>query len=415
MRNKRKIVNDPVYGFVTIPTELIFDLVEHPVVQRLRRIMQLGLTHLVYPGARHTRLSHAIGAMHLMGRAINVLRQKDIPISEAEWEGALAAILLHDVGHGPFSHALERAVIESVPHEMLSLRIMEALNQEFHGKLDVAIEIFRGQYPKKFLSQLVAGQLDVDRLDYLMRDSFYSGVSEGIIGYDRILKMLHVSDGQLVVESKAIYSIEKFIVARRIMYWQVYLHKTVLAAEQMLVNALKRARELVRNNIQVPASEPFHWFLANTVKLEDFVADSIAMRNFAILDDVDIVSTLKSWMNHPDTVLSRLSRGLVNRKLLKISLRNQAYAGEVIKDMQAQLARDWKINREEASWFVFQRSTSNNAYNRAAEKINILNKDGSLQDIAEASDQLNISFLSQPVVKYYLCYPAHLSERIQKI
>ncbi len=407
--NKKKIFNDPIYGFISIPFELVFDLIEHPYFQRLRHIKQLGLTHLVYPGALHTRFHHALGAMYLMGQAIEVIRSKGHEITEQEAEAVTVAILLHDIGHGPFSHSLEHSIVSGVHHEDLSTLFMQKLNSVFKGRLTMAIEIFNNQYPKKFLHQLVSSQLDVDRLDYLKRDSFYSGVSEGVIGSDRIIKMLDVVNDELAIEAKGIYSIEKFIIARRLMYWQVYLHKTVIAADQLLVNILNRAKELADNKIELFATPALEYFLYNKVTQQSFVDDPALLQKFSELDDNDIFTSIKVWTKHHDPTLSCLCKNLVARNLYKIALQNAPFAKEKIVQLKEKAKGRYSLSDEEVNHFVFSHSIKNSAYNPANDKINILYKDGQVVDIANASDQLNISVLSTPVTKYYLCYPKDLT------
>ena len=403
--NKTKILNDPIYGFTKISNALIFDLVEHPYFQRLRRISQLGLTYLVYPGAYHTRFHHALGAMHLMQTAISTLRSKGHEITSEEQQAVLIAILLHDVGHGPFSHALEHSIVSGINHEDISMLIMDKLNEQFKGKLSLAIEIFKNKYPKAFLYQLISSQLDVDRLDYLKRDSFYSGVSEGIINSDRIISMLNVSNGNLVVDAKAIYSIEKFIIARRLMYWQVYLHKTVLSAEFSLVEALKRAKTLVKKGINIFSTSALREFLINDHSLENFNSNSELLDLFCQLDDIDIMSSIKEWAKHPDTVLSVLSRNIIERKLLKIELQNKKFETSYIDKIKDKVAKNYGVDAENSSHLVFTNQIENKAYNPKKDKINLLYKDGKIMDIAEAADQLNISALGQTVTKHFLCYP----------
>ena len=407
--NKKKIFNDPIYGFISIPFDIVFDLIEHPYFQRLRNIKQLGLTHLVYPGALHTRFHHAIGAMFLIGQAIEVIRQKGHEISPEEAEAVTIAILLHDIGHGPYSHSLEHSIVYGVHHEDLSSLFMEALNTEFKGRLSMAISIFKNQYAKKFLHQLVSSQLDVDRLDYLKRDSFYSGVSEGVINSDRIIKMLDVVNDELAIEAKGIYSIEKFIIARRLMYWQVYLHKTVIAADQLLVNILKRAKELADQKTPLFATPSLEFFLYTKTTGQHFSEDPSLLQKFASLDDADIFASLKVWTAHPDKALSRLCKNLVDRNLYRIILQNNPFPQEQIEALKEQTKHLYSISDEEVSHFVFAHSIRNSAYNPKDDKINILYKDGTVTDIAEASDQLNISVLSTPVTKHYLCFPKELS------
>lgn len=408
-QNKKKIINDPVYGFISIPYDIIFDLLSHPYLQRLRRIKQMAMAHLVYPGALHTRLHHALGAMHLMCMALETLRGKGHVISDEEAEGAIIAILLHDVGHGPFSHALEHSLVSGVSHEDISARIMDLLNKEFGGKLDLAIRIFKGSYKKKFLHQLVSGQLDMDRMDYLNRDSFYSGVSEGIIGFDRIIKMLNVKDDKLVVEEKGIYSIEKFLVARRLMYWQVYLHKTVVVAEQMLIKALDRGRKLTLDGEVLFSTAAFDLFLRSHVSRETFLSEPAYLDAFLQLDDHDITVSLKAWATHPDKVLRTLCDGLINRRLLRIEVQKHAFGKQRLADLRAGCAQKMGLPEADVPWLVFSGKLSNSAYRETSENIDILMKDGSLADITDASDNFNLKTLSKPVEKHYCCYPKQLS------
>lgn len=403
--NKRKILNDPIYGFTTIPNELIFDLIEHPYYQRLRRISQLGLTYLVYPGAYHTRFHHALGAMHLMQRAIKTLQGKGHEISEEEEQAVLIAILLHDVGHGPFSHALEHSIVNGINHEHISMMIMDRLNEEFDGKLSLAIDIFQNKYHKGFLHQLISSQLDVDRLDYLKRDSFYSGVSEGVINSDRIISMFNVSNGELVVDAKAIYSIEKFIIARRLMYWQVYLHKAVLSAEFSLVEVLKRAKTLVQNGEDLFSTSALMSFLKNDYCLNDFNTNPELLELFCQLDDFDIMTSIKEWTKHSDKVLSILSQKIIQRKLLKIELQDSEFDSAYVESIQKKAAQLYDVEVNDCKHLVFTNKIDNKAYNPKKDKINLLFKDGSIVDIAEAADQLNISVLAQTVTKHFLCYP----------
>jgi len=403
--NKRKILNDPIYGFTTIPNELIFDLIEHPYYQRLRRITQLGLTYLVYPGAYHTRFHHALGAMHLMQNAIKTLQSKGHEITEDEEQAVLIAILLHDIGHGPFSHALEHSIVNGINHEHISMMIMDKLNEEFDGKLSLAIQIFQNKYPKKFLHQLISSQLDVDRLDYLKRDSFYSGVSEGVINSDRIISMFNVSNGELVVDAKAIYSIEKFIIARRLMYWQVYLHKAVLSAEFSLVEVLKRAKTLVQRGEDLFSTSALMAFLKNDYCLDDFNTNPELLELFCQLDDFDIMTSIKEWTRHSDKILSVLSQKIIQRKLLKIELQDTEFDPSYIEKIQNKAAQIYEVNPQDCKHLVFTNKIDNKAYNPKKDKINLLFKDGSIVDIAEAADQLNISVLAQTVTKYFLCYP----------
>lgn len=389
----RKIINDPVYGFITIDDELILKIIAHPYYQRLRRIHQMAMALLVYPGAVHTRLHHSLGAYHLMRNALHELRSKSVPITKEEDRAAKIAILLHDIGHGPFSHALENVLIEGMHHEAISLLLMQDLNKQFDGQLQMALDIFTNVYPKKFLYQLVSGQLDVDRMDYLTRDSFFSGVSEGVIGYDRILKMLTVHNGELMVEEKGIYSIEKFLVSRRLMYWQVYLHKTVLCAEQMLKQIIRRARYT-----KASARQPLHHFInepANTVSLSQFCS----------LDDYDVVSAIKEWCGHGDKILSFLSQGIINRNLLKIRYFSEPVAEELVNEKTQEAMQKMQLSAEDAAWLVFTGEASSSTYNFENEKINILFRDGMVKDISEVDDALINQNLSGKVKKYYICYP----------
>jgi HD superfamily phosphohydrolase len=402
-RNKLKIINDPIYGFITIPNELIFDLIEHPYFQRLRRISQMGLSHLVYPGAQHTRFHHALGCLHLMRKAIQVLRFKSIEITEEEEDALYIAILLHDIGHGPFSHAMENSIIEGVSHEHLSLKFMQKLNEDFEGKLSLAIQLFTSQHPKSFLTQLLASQLDIDRLDYLKRDSFYTGVAEGNINSERLITMLNVKDHQLVVEEKGIYSVEKFLVARRLMYWQVYLHKTGLVAEQLLIKMLKRAKYLIQNKVKLQASESLLFFMKQQGQI-DVITDEI-LESFAKLDDYDIVSAIKEWTNCGDRVLEELCKMILNRNLLKIKLKSKPISKEKFFSKTEMIKAKYNLTEEEVSYFVFTGSTTNLAYQTLTTPINILYKNGKIKDVSKASDQLNLKALAKPVVKYYMCYP----------
>ncbi|MBE0650793.1 MAG: HD domain-containing protein [Bacteroidales bacterium] len=403
--NKRKIFNDPVYGFIPITDDVIFDIIEHPFFQRLRRIKQLGLTHLVYPGALHTRFQHSLGAMYLMGRAISELKMKGHEISYEELVAAQIAMLLHDIGHGPYSHALEHSIVHKVSHESISKWFMERLNKEFDGKLQMALDIFEGRYQKHFLQHLVSSQFDMDRLDYLKRDSFFTGVAEGTVNYERLLNMLQIANDQPVIEIKGIYSVEKFITARRLMYWQVYLHKTVLAAEYMAIHLLKRAKFLAMNGETLFATPALKFFLENAIQKENFLDDSEVLEKFAQLDDFDIYASIKVWKNHPDKVLSTLSRALVDRKLFRIELQNNKFGKEKIERIKEATKKQYELTDDELSYFVFNESTSNYMYKPGVDKINILFKDGVVQDITEVSDQLNINMLSKPTTKFFLCYP----------
>ena len=402
--NKRKIINDPVHGFITIPNELIFDLMEHPFFQRLRRIKQLGMSHLVYPGANHTRFHHAIGTMHLMQKAISELAKKGIEISDSEKEGVSIAILLHDIGHGPFSHTLEHSLLQDVHHEEVSLLFMQRLNKEFKGKLDLAIQIFTDKYPKKFLHQLVSSQLDMDRLDYLQRDSYFTGVSEGVVGSERIIKMLDVVNNELVIIEKGIYSIENFISARRIMYWQVYMHKTVVSSEFMLRSTLKRAKELFIEGKDLFATPSLKLFLSQDFSMEDFVNNENLLVEFSNIDDSDIISAIKVWQTNDDRVLSLLSSGLIQRKLYKTEISKELFGQEKVEKTQAKIRKDLAISQNEMHYFFESNSLINSAYNEQFKQIKIKNKKGELTNLTEASDNYNILALSAPVSKFFLCY-----------
>ena len=402
--NKKKIFNDPVYGFITLPYQIILDVINHPYFQRLRRIKQLGLTDMVYPGALHTRFHHVVGCTHLMTQAIETLRSNGHEITEEEAVGVTLAILLHDIGHGPFSHALEHSIVKGLHHEDISSILMNKLNKEFNGELDLAIQIFNNTYPKKFLHQLVSSQLDMDRLDYLKRDSFYSGVSEGVVSNQRIIKMLDVVNDGLVVHEKGIYSIEKFIVARRLMYWQVYLHKTVLSAEFLLVKILERAKYLAGQGVKLFCSPALKVFLYRDITRQEFLEEDL-VKTFVQLDDYDVLGAIKVWATHEDNVLSLLCRKLINRDLLKVKIQREAFSEEEIQIQRRRVAAELSLKEEDASYFVFQNWIENNAYNPKSDRINILYKDGTVIDITEASDNLNIQALANPVRKYFMCYP----------
>lgn len=393
-----------MHGFITIPDEIIFDLIEHPYFQRLRRIKQLGLSHLVYPGANHTRFHHALGAMHLMQKAINTLRSKDVEISEDERIGALIAILLHDIGHGPFSHTLEQALLPEVEHEELSLHFMQSLNRQFNGQLETAIQIFKDEYPKPFLHQLVSSQLDMDRMDYLQRDSFFTGVSEGIIGSERIIKMLNVADGNLVVELKGIYSIENFISARRIMYWQVYMHKTVVSSEYMLTNILRRAKELYRSGNELFGTPALKVFLQTDINSDQLGNSEALLEQFAAIDDNDIIASIKVWQDSEDAILSTLCKMIIARRLFKTEISTEEFDEKYVEDKKKAIQQHMNLTDQEVDYFIRTERLVNSAYVENVKQINILYKDGSTSDIVHASDNLNISALSKPVEKFSLCY-----------
>jgi HD superfamily phosphohydrolase len=407
--NKLKILNDPIYGFITIPNPLLFDLIQHPYFQRLRRISQMGLSYLVYPGAHHTRFHHALGCMHIMQKAIEVLRFKGISISKEEEMALQIAILLHDIGHGPFSHAMEHSIVENVNHEAISLLFMDKLNEEFDGKLALAIQIFKGDYHRKFMLQLISSQLDMDRMDYLKRDSFYTGVAEGNINSDRLIQMMNVVDDVLVIEEKGIYSVEKFLMARRLMYWQAYLHKTSLVAELILTKVLKRAKELTQKGVELPCSAPLLFFMQNKVELENFHAS--VLHQFSQLDDFDIISALKAWQHQDDFILSSLSKMIINRDLLKIKLSSDKFTTEEVHYYIDQFSKRHTISQQDSHYFIFKGKIKNQAYNKDAEPIRIWKKDKTIEDVVEASDQLNLKALSKPVTKYYICYPKQLLEK----
>ena len=401
--NKLKIFNDPIYGFITIPNSDIFDLIEHKYFQRLRRISQMGMSYLVYPGANHTRFHHAIGCMYLMQKAVNVLRFKGVNISDEEERALYIAILLHDIGHGPFSHAMEHSIVNGISHEEISMRFMQKLNTEFNGNLTLAIQIFEGKYDRPFLCELISSQFDMDRADYLKRDSFYTGVAEGNVNSERLITMLNVVDDRLVVEEKGIYSVEKFLVARRFMYWQVYLHKTGLVAEQLLTRVLKRAKELTIQGVTLRASAALSYFLNNEITEDNF--DDTTLETFSRLDDTDIISAMKDWQYHDDFILKHLCNMIINRDLLKIKLKNKPIKRSTLDKHIAKLVSKYDISEKDAGYFVFIDEISNLAYQSKTQKIKILQKSGKVVDITKASDQFNIKALSKPVTKYYICYP----------
>ncbi len=401
-RNKLKIINDPIYGFIHIPSTLVFDIIEHPYFQRLRRINQMGLSYLVFPGAKHTRFEHVLGCVFLMQKTVEMLRFKGIQISEKEAEGLYIAILLHDIGHGPFSHAMEHSIVEGISHEEISLRFMQELNKVFNGKLDTAIAIFQGTYPRKFMHQLISGQLDMDRADYLKRDSFYTGVAEGNINSERLISMLNVRNDELVVEEKGLYSVEKFLIARRLMYWQVYLHKTSVVAEQILIRLLNRAKELVQQGQELTMSTALAFFVKNKISKDNFSQEVLEM--FALLDDTDIISAMKEWQFHPDVVLSKLSKMLLNRDLLKIKVRLNDFEEQKIKRLQ-KLSIAKGVGEKDMKYFVFTGVMTNRAYNPGKEIIKILTKNGRVVDLTKTSEAINLEPLSQVTERYYICYP----------
>jgi uncharacterized protein len=411
--NKRKIINDPVYGFISIPGDLIYDIIEHPWFQRLRNIKQLGLTSFVYPGANHCRFQHCLGALHLMDTALQTLKSKEVRISRSEEEATMIAILLHDIGHGPFSHALEASIIAGITHENMSLLLMQKLNETFKGRLDLAIEIFTDSYSRKFLHELIAGQMDMDRLDYLRRDSFFTGVIEGSVGSDRIIRMLNVVNDMLVMDEKGIYSLEKFLIARRLMYWQVYMHKTVLSSESLLVNVLKRAKELAAQGIDLFATPALRFFLYNNIGPEDLgpaglFTPGLIAANFTRLDDTDILASAKYWADHTDPVLSDLSGRLVSRNLLSVELQNEPFSESRLNELRERAIKLMKINRELIGYYVYTNSISNLTYTPDAPEVRILLKNGTIADITEVSDMFEHRLLSERVTKYFLCYPKEI-------
>ena len=401
-RNKLKIIHDPIYGFIHIPSTLVFDIIEHPYFQRLRRINQMGLSYLVFPGAKHTRFEHVLGCVFLMQKTVEMLRFKGIQISEKEAEGLYIAILLHDIGHGPFSHAMEHSIVEGISHEEISLLFMQELNKVFNGKLETAIAMFQGTYPRKFMHQLISSQLDMDRADYLKRDSFYTGVAEGNINSERLISMLNVRNDELVVEEKGLYSVEKFLIARRLMYWQVYLHKTSVAAEQILIRLLNRAKELVQQGQKLTMSTALAFFVKNKISKDNFSHEVLEM--FARLDDTDIISAMKEWQFHPDVVLSKLSKMLLNRDLLKIKVRLNDFEEQKIKRLQ-KLSLAKGVDEKDMKYFVFTGVMTNRAYNPENEIIKILTKNGRVVDLSKTSEAINLEPLSQVTERYYICYP----------
>ena len=401
-RNKLKIINDPIYGFIHIPSTLVFDIIEHPYFQRLRRINQMALSYLVFPGAKHTRFEHVLGCVFLMQKTVEMLRFKGVQISDKEAEGLYIAILLHDIGHGPFSHAMEHSIVEGISHEEISLLFMQELNKVFNGKLETAIAIFQGTYPRKFMHQLISGQLDMDRADYLKRDSFYTGVAEGNINSERLISMLNVRNDELVVEEKGLYSVEKFLIARRLMYWQVYLHKTSVAAEQILIRLLNRAKELVQQGQELTMSTALAFFVKNKISKDNFSQEVLEM--FARLDDTDIISAMKEWQFYPDVVLSKLSKMLLNRDLPKIKVRLNDFEEQKIKRLQ-KLSLAKGIDEKDMKYFVFTGVMTNRAYNPEKEIIKILTKNGRVVELSKTSEAINLEPLSQVTERYYICYP----------
>ncbi len=399
-----KIINDPVFGFIKIPKGLLYGIVEHPLFQRLNRINQLGLASVVYPGARHTRFQHSLGAFHLMSEAILSLQQKGIFIFESEAEAVEAAILMHDIGHGPFSHVLENSLIKGISHEEISLMMMEEINRCFNGQLNLAISIFKGEYPKNFLHQLISSQLDMDRLDYLRRDSFYTGVTEGNIGSARIIKMLNVINDSLVVEQKGIYSLENYLTTRRLMYWQVYLHRTCVAYEKVLVNMLNRAKELVRQGHDIFASPALHYFLCNDVDAAWFCSHPEALRKYEDLDDSDIWSAMKAWKNDDDIIISTLAKDMLNRNIFKVEVYEEPIAEGRIQELQQEIAHKMNISFEDAHYLMSINTIEKDMYNVDDDSIAILYKNGEIRDISQASELLNVQLLSKKIRKYYLCY-----------
>ncbi len=410
MIQKRKIVNDPVFGFINVSEGLLLDIINHPYMQRLARIKQMGLSSVVYPGAQHTRFQHSLGAFYLMSEALLHLSAKGIEITSDEAEAVEAAILMHDLGHGPFSHVLEEVIVEGISHEEISLMLMNRINVEMGGKLDLAIEIFKDEYSKRFLHQLVSGQLDVDRLDYLRRDSFYTGVVEGNIGSARIIKMLDVKDDHLVIESKGIYSIENFLTARRLMYWQVYLHKTSVACEQMLIKTLLRAKELAQKGVELFCSPALKYFLCNNISKSSFLSEESCLEHFVELDDSDVWCALKVWSSHSDKILSRLSSDIINRRIFKVEITDKQVSEEKITSLQKRITTAMDITLDEANYFFAIHPIEKNMYDEKDDSIDIIYKDGTIKNIAEASDMLNISLLSKKIRKNYLCYLRLLNE-----
>jgi uncharacterized protein len=404
--NKLKIFNDPIYGFISIPNPLIYDLIQHPYFQRLRRISQMGLSYLVYPGAHHTRFHHALGCLHIMQKAVATLRFKGVLISNEEENALYIAILLHDIGHGPFSHAMENSIVENLHHEQISLLFMTKLNLEFKGVLSLAIQVFKGEYHRKFMLQLISSQLDMDRMDYLKRDSFYSGVAEGNINSDRLIQMMTVENDVLVIEEKGIYSVEKFLLSRQLMYWQVYLHKTSLVAELILTKILKRAKALAEKKIEINCSEALLFFIQNKIEAENFNTKNLD--TFSLLDDFDIISALKTWQNHPDYILATLSKMIINRDLLKIKLSNDKIDKATFFALKTKFLQQNQLSENDAKYFVFKGKIKSKTYNKEAEPINILRKDRTIEDLIVVSNQLNAKSISKSMTKYFVCFPKQL-------
>jgi uncharacterized protein len=414
IKNKRKILNDPVYGFISISDDLIFDIIEHPFFQRLRRIQQLGLTHYVYPGALHTRFHHALGAMHLMGNALEMIRSKGTDVTDGEYVSATAAILLHDIGHGPFSHALEHSIVSSIQHEDISLAVMQYLNRQFHGRLENALHIFGGTYPRLFFHQLVSGQLDVDRLDYLTRDSFFTGVSEGVIGTERIIKMINVVNNELVIEEKGIYSIEKFLISRQLMYWQVYLHKTVISAEILLIKVLQRAQELCSAGEKLSCSPSLRVFLSKNVTKQEFLSDPEYLIHFCSIDDFDVIYSIKMWTSHKDLILSELSKRVINRKLFRTILSDKAFRKEHLQAIKKEVARLYGISLKDTRYFIESGKMKAQAYQPDHNPVKILYRNGTLKDITQVSSTINLGLISGQKTKYYLTFPKEIADEVQQ-
>jgi len=414
-KNKRKILNDPVYGFISIPEELVFDIIEHPCFQRLRRIQQLGLTHYVYPGALHTRFHHALGAMHLMDNALEMIRSKGTEVTDSEYTGAIGAILLHDIGHGPFSHALENSIVKDVHHEDISLAIMKHLNVELNDQLNTALRIFTGNYERAFFHQLVSGQLDVDRLDYLTRDSFFTGVSEGVIGTERIIKMMNIHNNTLVIEEKGIYSVEKFLISRQLMYWQVYLHKTVISAEILLIKVLQRAHFLCLQGEHVQSSAALEPFLKKAVTSKVFFEDDTYLRLFCQLDDFDVISSIKSWTTHSDSILNDLSNRIINRKFFRTLMFDIEPEEATLALVQHAISEQMNCSDDETVYYLDKGTIKAQAYVPDHNPIQIMFKNGTLKDVTEVSSTINLGLIAGQKARYYLTFPKEAGEKIQQI